>query len=230
MEEWVGEPAALATEVRSQLERACQEALAQRGVFHLAVPGGSLATLLFPSFAQARVEWGRVHVWWVDERAVAPTHPDSNYRGARELWLATVSAQEHRMQGELPVHQAVQAYEAELSRALGPAPLDVALLGVGPDGHVASLFPGHALLGERERRVLAVEDAPKPPPQRLTLSLPVIASAREVWVVMTGAAKAPVAREAFTQPKSQLPLARVVRAAKMVRLFLDPPAANVAQR
>jgi 6-phosphogluconolactonase len=130
------------------------------------------------------------------------------------------------MQGELPLAQGVEAYEAELQKALPHGQLDVALLGVGPDGHVAWLFPGHPLLRETQRRVLAVEDSPKPPPQRLTLSLPMIAGAREVWVVMTGAAKAPIAREAFTQPASQLPLALVVRAAKMVRLFLDPAAAD----
>jgi 6-phosphogluconolactonase len=226
MEEWVGEPAALAAELMAQFQRAYEQAVSQRDVFHIAVPGGSVATLVFPAFAQVKADWGRVHVWWVDERCVPPTDADSNYLAARETWLAKVSAQVHRMQGELPVGAAADAYEAELARALPSAKLDVAMLGVGPDGHVASLFPGHPLLEERARLVLAVEDSPKPPPQRLSLSLPVIAAAREVWVVATGAAKAAVVRDAFTVPSSQLPLARVVREAKMVRLFLDPSAAK----
>jgi 6-phosphogluconolactonase len=225
MEEFVAETAGLAAEAKAQLERAYGEAAAQRDTFHLGVPGGSAATVLFPGFAQAKVDWGRVHVWWVDERAVPPTDADSNYFAARD-WLTKVSPQVHRMQGELPLSQAVDAYEAELARALPSGVLDVALLGVGPDGHVASLFPGHPALKERGRKVLSIEDSPKPPPQRLSLSLPMLVAAREVWVMATGAAKAPIVQEAFEVPASQLPLAHVVRGARMVRLFVDPAAAG----
>jgi 6-phosphogluconolactonase len=226
MEEWVGAQAAMPAEAKAQFERAYAGAVAARGAFHIGVPGGSVATLWFPAFAQAKVDWGKVHVWWVDERAVPPTHADSNYKAAHDAWLSKVSPQVHRMQGELPLSTGVDAYEAELARALPSGALDVALLGVGPDGHVASLFPGHPLLRERARKVLGVEDSPKPPAQRLTLSLSVLFIAREHWVVATGAAKAAVVKEAFTVPASQLPLALVVREARMVRLFMDPEAAD----
>jgi 6-phosphogluconolactonase len=226
MEEWVGTQAQMPAEAKAQFERAYADAVEKRGAFHIGVPGGSVATLWFPAFAQAKVDWGKVHVWWVDERVVPPTHADSNYKAAHENWLSKVSPQVHRMQGELPLAQAVEAYEAELARALPAGTLDVALLGVGPDGHVASLFPGHPLLNERARKVLGVEDSPKPPPQRLTVSMSVLFVARELWVVATGAAKAAVVKEAFTVPGSQLPLAMVVRASRMVRLFLDGEAAD----
>src|SRR5262249_43312581 len=103
MEEWVGEPEALAAEVTAQLERSYAEAVKQRDAFHLGASGGSIAPLLYPRFAAARnVDWGRVHVWWLDERAVPPDHADSNDRVARETWFSKVSLQDHRMQGELP--------------------------------------------------------------------------------------------------------------------------------
>lgn len=212
MERIVASEGHLSFEARLQLQRVASDALEQRGQFHIAVPGGSLANLIFPSFADAQLDWSRVHVWWVDERKVPPNHPDSNYKAAQELWLTKVPAIAH------PLHSPSE-YEAKL-----PRPLDVALLGVGPDGHVASLFPGHPGLEVTNKRVFAVDDSPKPPPKRLTLSLPEICSAREVWVVVTGAAKAQMIAEAV-KPDSTLPVARVLRGASDVRLWLDPAAA-----
>ncbi len=195
-----------------QLQRVATDALELRGQFHIAVPGGSVANLVFPSFADASLDWTRVHVWWVDERVVPLSHADSNYKAANDHWLSKVPAVAH------PFHSASE-YEKKL-----PHPLDVALLGVGPDGHVASLFPGHPGLEETARRAFAIDDAPKPPPKRLTLSLPELCAAREVWVVVTGAAKAPMIASAM-RPDSPLPVARVLREASYVRLWLDPAAA-----
>jgi 6-phosphogluconolactonase len=203
----------LSFEARLQLQRSASLALEQRGQFHIAVPGGSVATLVFPSFAEAQLDWTRVHVWWVDERLVPQTHADSNFRVAQEQWLSKVPAVAH------PFHSASE-YAAKL-----PRPLDVALLGVGPDGHVASLFPGHPGLEETQKRAFGVDDAPKPPPKRLTLSLPEICAAREVWVVVTGMTKAQMIVKAL-KPDSQLPVARVMREAEDVRLWLDPAAAT----
>ena len=212
MERIVASESHLSFEARLQLQRVAHEALEQRGAFHLAVPGGSVATLIFPAFAEAPLDWSRTHVWWVDERMVPLSHPDSNYKAAQELWLSKVPAVAH------PFHSASE-YEAKM-----PRPLDLALLGVGPDGHVASLFPGHPGLEETARRAFRLDDSPKPPPKRLTLSLPEICSAREVWVVVTGAAKAEMITSAL-QPDSPLPVARVLREAAHVRLWLDPAAA-----
>jgi 6-phosphogluconolactonase len=176
------------------------------------VPGGSVATLLFPSFAEAALDWSRVHVWWVDERMVPQNHPDSNFKAAQELWLSKVPAIAH------PFHS-VSEYEAKL-----PRPLDVALLGVGPDGHVASLFPGHPALAVTGKRALQIDDSPKPPPRRLTLTLPELCAAHEVWVVVTGQAKAQMIAAAV-EPTSTLPVGRVLReASHAVRLWLDPAA------
>ena len=113
-----------------------------RGEFHVAVPGGSVATLLFPAFARADVDWPAVHVWWVDERRVPVEDPDSNFRVAKELWLSKVAADSHYFSDE----------------SCCPERLDLAILGVGPDGHVASLFPGHPALEEKKRCALAIED------------------------------------------------------------------------
>jgi 6-phosphogluconolactonase len=213
VERIIGSASHLTFEARLCLQRAAQDALEHRGAFHLAVPGGSVATLLFPAFAEAALDWSRVHVWWVDERRVPLDHPDSNFKVAQELWLSKVPA---------VVHPFVS--DSEYEQAL-PAPLDVALLGVGPDGHVASLFPGHPALAETGKRALRIDDSPKPPPQRLTLTLPELCAAHEVWVLVTGAAKAQMVAEALG-PDSPLPVARVLReATERVRLWLDPEAA-----
>jgi 6-phosphogluconolactonase len=124
------------------------------------------------------------------------------------------------------LHEAALAYEQELRRILGEPPkLDLVLLGVGPDGHVASLFPGHSLLNEAQRLVCAIEDAPKPPPRRLTLSLRCLGQARHVVVAAMGASKAPVLAEALENAESALPLARVLRMATRTTVFLDTVAA-----
>ena len=122
---------------------------------------------------------------------------------------------------------AARAYEAQLVERLGTPPaLDVALLGVGPDGHVCSLFPGHALLRETVRFVAPIEDSPKPPPRRLTLTLAALAAARLLVVGAFGAAKAAVVREAFDDEKSNLPLALALRQAPRSLVLLDPAAAG----
>lgn len=202
----------LSFEARLRLQRVGTEAIEQRGQFHLAIPGGSLARLLFPSLVEAQLDWPRVHVWWVDERMVPLNHPDSNYQAANELWLSKVPVVAH------PLHSASE-YEAKM-----PAPLDLVVLGVGPDGHVASLFPGHPGLEVTDRRAFKVADSPKPPPKRLTLSLPELCAARQVWVVVTGASKAQMIADAL-EPDSALPVARVLREAQNARLWLDPAAA-----
>ncbi len=173
----VAPPPALAEVLAARAEQVSAEALGERERFTLAVPGGSLAGAFFPRLAQVAFEWHRSALFWVDERAVSPQHGDSNYALARELWLEPAqvpAASVHRMEGERDdLDGAARAYAAELARAAGtPVVLDLVLPGVGPDGHVASLFPGHPLLRETSRAVAWLADAPKPPPRRLTLTLP----------------------------------------------------------
>ena len=125
-----------------------------------------------------------------------------------------------------PLEQLAAEAERELVRQLGTPPaLDLVVLGVGSDGHVASLFPDHPVIGRRDAWVVAVEDAPKPPPHRLSLSARALAAARSIWIVAFGAEKARVIHEARTDAGSRLPLAAVVRGGPPVRWFLDDGAA-----
>jgi 6-phosphogluconolactonase len=226
----VAEAHALAEAFARRLEEAARQAFASGRPFSLALPGGSAATALFPRLVSVALDWTRVLFFWADERAVPPSDPESNYGLARALWLGPAgvpAARIHRMRGEAgDLERAAEQYEAELRAALGDPPrLDLALLGVGPDGHVASLFPGHRLLKEAARRVAALDDAPKPPPGRLTLTLPMLAGARLAVVAAFGRAKAEPVRQALADPGSDLPVAVLARRAPETLFLLDPEAA-----
>lgn len=166
--------------------------------------------------------WGRVGLWFVDERAVGPDDPESNAALAlRELAgpLAMPAGAVHRMHGEASdLEAAAREYEAGL-----PAGFDVVVLGVGEDGHVASLFPGAALLDERRRRVAVVTDSPKPPPRRLTLTPLALAWARAIAVLATGADKAEAVARA--QASSGDPRRTPARLARAGEWFVDRAAA-----
>ncbi|HEV8239951.1 MAG TPA: 6-phosphogluconolactonase [Thermoanaerobaculia bacterium] len=227
----VDEPAALAALFAARCERELGNAIAARGTASLVVTGGSAAEVLLPRLVNARIHWPRTDVFWSDERAVPPDDAQSNYRLARELWLDPArvpAASVHRMPGEAEdLAAAAAAHARELVAVCGEPPrFDVMLLGVGPDGHVASLFPGHPLLGERQKLVAAVEDSPKPPPRRLTLTLPALFAARLLVVAAFGAAKAAVIAEALGDPASRLPVARVLAAAERSLVLLDAAAAG----
>lgn len=214
------------------------EVIARREKFIVALPGGSVASAFLPTIAALAVDWTRIEIFWIDERAVPPDHPDSNYGLARALWLRGAGIPDeriHRMQAEVGrgggsdarLDAAARAHEEELRERLGTPPaIDVVLLGVGPDGHVCSLFPGHPLLDEKDCFVAPVTDSPKPPPRRLTLTLPALAAARLLVVAAFGAAKAAVMREALENPASRLPVAMALRQAKQALVLLDPAAAG----
>lgn len=227
-------PEKLATAFVDRLVRQAATAIAARGRFSIALPGGSVAIRFFPSVAQASVDWGRTDIFWSDERAVAITDPESNFALADGLLLRPAvvpQASLHRLPADLPdLAQAATAAEREMVDCLGDPPrLDLLLLGVGADGHVASLFPGHRLLAERRRYVAALTDAPKPPPARLTLTLAAIAAARQLAVVAFGAAKAAAIGAALGDPGCGSPLAlALARTGGDGRawLLLDPAAAR----
>ena len=158
------------------------------GARTLVLAGGSVnvRTCQFLA-AEPGVVWGRVTALFGDERCVPPDHPESNYRQVREALLDRVSpASVHRMPGELGPDEGAQAYEDVLGRT---GPLDLLLLGMGPDGHTASLFPGNPALHARGLAV-GVHDAPKPPPERISLTLPAIRTARRVLILAAGDDKA----------------------------------------
>lgn len=226
----VDDAGALAEALAARFADEVERALAERDVATVALTGGSFAPAFYPRLARLPLDWSRLRFFWGDERAVPPDHEDSNYRLARELWLdpaGVPAASVRRMPGEAADLDAAAAdYASVLTAEAGEPPrLDVVMLGVGDDGHVASLFPGHPLLRERERIVAAVFDAPKPPPGRLTLTLPVLTRARLVIVGALGARKAAAIAEALRDPASSLPLAFVLRGARRSLVLLDPEAA-----
>ena len=203
----------------AELARAC---IAGRGVFRVALAGGSTPRAMHEALACSRdLPWLAVEIFFGDERAVPPDHADSNYRMAKESLLDRVPippAQIHRMQAESPDREgASRAYEALL-----PDSIDVLVLGIGEDGHTASLFPGSSALRETERRVIPVV-GPKPPPERLTITPPVVLSARHRIVLAAGSGKADAVARALEGPWD--PDKTPIQLAKRGVWFLDPPAA-----
>jgi len=191
--------------VAEQFVRLTTEAVEARGRCAVALSGGSTPKNVYqllaaPAF-RARVRWGDIHFFWGDERHVSPDHPDSNYRMAVEAMLSKVPvppANVHRVRGELPdTERSAREYEETIRACVAGASLprfDVIHLGVGTDGHTASLFPGSAALAERERLCVAnwVE---KFAGYRITLTLPILNAARAAIFIVTGAAKAPIIQQ-----------------------------------
>jgi 6-phosphogluconolactonase len=162
------------------------EALAE-GARNLTLAGGTTPMRCYQLLAQADVQWGRVTILFGDERCVPPNHPDSNYREARAALLDHVSpATVHRMPAELGPDEGADLYSRIVE---WHAPLDIVVLGVGEDGHTASLFPGHPGL-EATGWAVGIRNSPKPPPDRVTMTLPALRGARRVIVLATGAGKA----------------------------------------
>src|SRR5580765_8477057 len=201
--------------------------------FTTALSGGRIAKKLYSSIvAEAKatkVSLGHAHFFWADERCLPPDDPESNYRGARELFfqpLGVSGNQIHRIRGEESPEFAATEAEAEICRIApmnseGQPVLDLILLGMGEDGHVASLFPGEAETVSASRAVFrAVRNSPKPPPERVTLGYAAIASAKEVWVLVSGVAKREVLQQSLT-PNSTTPLARVIQMRQATRLLAD---------
>ncbi len=177
---------ATAEEVAEAAAADVAEAL-RDGARTLVLAGGTTPRRCYELLTSLDVEWGRVAVLFGDERCVPPAHADSNYRMAKEALLDRVSpATVCRIPGELGPEEAAAAY-SDVVEAMSP--LDVVLLGIGEDGHTASLFPGHPVL-ESPALVAAVRDAPKPPPERGTLTLETLRSAGRVIILATGAGKA----------------------------------------
>ncbi|WP_425583753.1 6-phosphogluconolactonase [Streptomyces macrosporus] len=193
------------------------EAQTARGGASVVLTGGRNGNALLAALAQAPgrdgVDWSRVDLWWGDERFLPDGDPDRNHTQARAAFLDAVPldpARVHPMPASDGPHgddvaAAAEAYAAELAAAADTegtaAPrvpsFDVLLLGLGPDTHVASLFPEHPAVREEERTVVGVLEAPKPPPTRISLTLPALRAAREVWLLAAGEDKAEAAAAAL---------------------------------
>ena len=190
------------------------QAIAARRRFLVAFSGGSLPGLLFPPLAteplRSHIEWGAWHVFWSDERCVPLTDYNSNYRLAREYLFERVPippAQIYAVKTSLDPATAAADYQITLQQVFRSTPgqlpvFDLVLLGMGEDGHTASLFPHHPVLKETGRWVAPVFDSPKPPPERVTLTLPVINHARHVAFLTTGAGKVHILQRVFGEKAS----------------------------
>jgi 6-phosphogluconolactonase len=205
---------------------------AQGGRFTVALSGGSTPRRLFELLAsdpfRSQVPWARVEVFWGDERCVPPDHPDSNYRMAREALLDHVDLPPqnvHRVRGEWTPDRSADHYQSELERVLGPdLGFDLILLGMGSDGHTASLFPGSPTLEEGEEAVVAVYAAHLDS-WRVTLTLPVLNRAHHVLFLVSGASKAgALARIRAGEP---LPAGRVCPSRGTLTWLIDRDAAGL---
>jgi 6-phosphogluconolactonase len=231
---------ALSRAAFEELQRIARDAVGTRGRFALALSGGRTPAKLYSLWAQADAQaagapWDRVHLFWGDERYVDHDDLLSNYRMAREALLSSVPIPAENVH-PMPTDCArpddcAKAYEANLREFFGTAPpaFDLQLLGLGPEGHTASLFPGSAALEEQERWVVAVE-APAMPHQRLTLTPAVLAQGRNTWFLVSGADKREVVEELRREDEnrrnaSQYPAARIDPAGKVL-WFLDRAAAE----
>jgi 6-phosphogluconolactonase len=233
----------LAQAVAARIITVVVDAQAARDEASIVLTGGGIggATLreLAGSPARYAIDWSRLSVWWGDERFLPAGHPDRNETQAREALLDTVDVDPARVHpmpasdgiGGDDLDAAAEHYADELAAAAHPEDhsasprFDVLLLGVGPDGHVASLFPEAPALYD-ERTVVPVRGAPKPPPTRLSLSLATINTAREVWLLVAGEEKAAAARLALSGAGATAVPAAGVSGRLATRWLLDRAAAS----
>lgn len=184
------DPAALQAAAADLVAECAREAIRARGAFHIVLAGGSTPRALYAALASLETDWHAWHVYFGDERVLPAADPERNSRMADEAWLARVPiprAQIHPIPAEEGVDAAVRAYQA-LMAATGE--FDLVLLGLGEDGHTASLFPGDYWgEGRSAPDVLAVREAPKPPPERVSLSAHRLSRARKVVFLVAGAGK-----------------------------------------
>ncbi|KAL5123409.1 putative 6-phosphogluconolactonase 2 [Glycine soja] len=245
----------LRTDLADYVAELSEASVKERGVFAIALSGGSLIGLmgkLCEAPYNKTVDWSKWYIFWADEHVVAKNHADSNYKLAKDGLLSkvvpaihryrvpivpshvhsindSVSAEEAADDYEFVIRQLVKTRVVSVSEISDCPKFDLILLGLGPDGHIASLFPNHSALNEREEWVTFITDFPKPPPERITFTLPVINSASNVAVVVTGESKAESVHLAIGDvgPDGPLIPARMVQPAmgKLV-WFLDKLAAS----
>ncbi len=215
------DPAAVAEAAADRFVSAARAAIDERGVFRVALSGGGTPKQVYPLLLEparrGAVDWEAVEFFWGDERAVPPDHPDSNFGVAYGMLISQLPSVRpdhiHRMPAEAPdLDAAALSHESELRLAFGarggePPAFDLIWLGMGPDGHTASLFPGSEGLDEDQRWVIG-NFAPSQDAWRMTLTFPVLNAGREVLFVVTGGDKADALRE-VRDGGSSLPAARV---------------------
>ena len=231
-------PAKLGEMAARYVARLSSQAIAERGRFTVALSGGSLTKIVGPALTAApwhsEIDWSAWYVFWADERCVPLDHPDSNFRLAREYLFDQIKipvAQIYPIDDSFEPEATAKAYQAVLAQLFQPAPgqpprFDLILLGLGEDGHTASLFPHHPVLNEAARWVAPIFDSPKPPPERITLTLPVINHARAVAFITAGPAKADILAQVLATgtPAETLPAQLVQLSKGELNWFVDEAA------
>lgn len=216
---WLADEEEVASFVADELVSAARAGSA------IVLTGGESPGRAYELAAEREPDWSRATLWWGDDRAVPPDDERSNFRLAQERLLEGLSGaprEMHRIQGELGAEEAAAAYDAELEGVR----LDLVLLGLGPDGHAASLFPNQPTLEERSRRAIAAEAKLEPFVDRVTMTLPTLCSAPEVLFLVTGEAKAEAVERAFGQPPGpDTPSSLIRSAVGRTRVVADVAAA-----
>jgi 6-phosphogluconolactonase len=221
------DPEALAGAVVERFCEAVAEAAATKERPAVALCGGRSPEAAYRLLSERDLPWERVDLYLTDERCVPPTDPQANAALIRNVLCQgrAAAATLHEVAGELGPQQAASRYEALLRERL-TGPIDVVLLGIGEDGHIASLFPGHpALRAEPDRLVVGVEDAPKPPPQRVSLTLETLRGAKLAILIATGTAKAAALAGALAPPSELVPASLLDRS--KLEVFYDPDAGRL---
>ncbi|KAJ0248631.1 6-phosphogluconolactonase 3 [Hirschfeldia incana] len=212
----------------------------ERGAFTVVVSGGSLIKSLRKLVEVDSIDWSRWHFFWVDERVVPKHHDDSNYKLAYDSFLSKVPippGNVYAIDDSLSAEAAADDYETclkhlvktnilRVSESTGFPKFDLMLLGMGPDGHVASLFPGHGLCNESKKWVASITDSPKPPSERITFTFPAINSSAHVALVVCGSGKAEAVQAALNKTGGSVPPAGSVSAEEELVWFLDKPASS----
>jgi 6-phosphogluconolactonase len=236
---------AAANRAATEIARRLQSAREKRGAAHLALSGGSTPARTYQLLASALESWEGIELWFADERCVGPQDLQSNYRLAKETLLGGTTGLDgqrvHRMRGELGPDEGARSYELEL-REHAPAAddaddaddalaaLDVIVLGIGPDGHVASLFPGASTLDAGAQQLcLGVHDSPKPPPERITLTLAVLRAAQRCVLLATGASKADAVNAMLGEASRHVP-ASLLRRGRLSVIVDDAASPTPLQR
>ncbi len=232
--------AALSVGAAEKIATALSAAHVLGGVVSLVLSGGSTPRGVYETLAtaayQKRIDWARLHIFWGDERCVPPDSPESNFRMANQAFLHKVPLPAHhihRIRGELPPAEAARAYEMELRNVFGIAKketprLSLVLLGIGEDGHTASLFPGTPALDE-ERRLMTEVHVERLNAWRVSMTIPLLARAGTILFLVSGPAKASIVSSVLRKAGAEFPAAHVAQRAGNVQWYLDRDAASILE-
>lgn len=216
-----------------------EDLLRENELVHVVLTGGTVGIALLREIdPENLLDWSRVHLWWGDERFVPAGHPDRNEGQATEALIHRLpipTSNVHRMPAadSFSLDEAARAYQAELAafttdlNPIGAPSFDITFLGVGPDAHIASLFPGLEGVTVTDKPVIGVNNSPKPPPERVSLTLPVLNASQRVWIVAAGADKAEAVKRAVGPADASAAPVSAVHGQLETILWLDTDAASL---